>query len=433
MKTNRRKFLTSSLAAAGTLAFSSIFKSSYGKEPEEAFNRISLLPPGTAARDEDFWYWVQQSFTASPNIMNLNNGGVCPQPKVVQDAFETYNRISNEGPAYYMWQVVGEGREIVRKSLADLAGCSPEEIAIQRNTTEALETIIFGLDLKKGDEVVLTKQDYPNMINAWKQREKRDGIVLKWINLPQPIEDDDQIVKLYVDAFTSKTKIIEIMHMINWTGQILPAKKLAREAHKRGIEVLLDSAHTFAHIDFNIPDTECDYFGTSLHKWLYAPFGTGVLYVKKEKITKVWPLTAPSDPKSDNIRKFEAMGTRSFPAELAIGKAIDFHYMIGSKRKEERLRYLKNYWMERINEIPGVKFFTSFKPEYACGLGNFAIEGIDPADIQKDLFNKHKIYTITIKWENINGIRVTPNLYTTTRNLDTFVNAVKSIVKDKVS
>ncbi len=433
MKTNRRKFLTSSLAAAGTLAFSSIFKNSYGKEPEEAFNRISLLPPGTAARDEDFWYWVQQSFTASPNIMNLNNGGVCPQPKVVQDAFETYNRISNEGPAYYMWQVVGEGREIVRKSLADLAGCSPEEIAIQRNTTEALETIIFGLDLKKGDEVVLTKQDYPNMINAWKQREKRDGIVLKWINLPQPIEDDDQIVKLYVDAFTSKTKIIEIMHMINWTGQILPAKKLAREAHKRGIEVLLDSAHTFAHIDFNIPDTECDYFGTSLHKWLYAPFGTGVLYVKKEKIKKIWPLTAPADPGSDDIRKFEAMGTRSFPAELAIGKAIDFHYMIGAKRKEERLRYLKNYWMERINEIPGAKFFTSFKPEYSCGLGNFAIEGIDPADIQRDLFKKFKIYTITIKWENIDGIRVTPNLYTTTRNLDTFVNAVKSIVKDKVS
>ncbi|MCK4465259.1 MAG: aminotransferase class V-fold PLP-dependent enzyme, partial [Bacteroidales bacterium] len=222
-------------------------------------------------------------------------------------------------------------------------------------------------------------------------------------------------------------------YMINWTGQILPAKKLAREAHKRGIEVLLDSAHTFAHIDFNIPDTECDYFGTSLHKWLYAPFGTGVLYVKKEKIKKIWPLTAPADPGSDDIRKFEAMGTRSFPAELAIGKAIDFHYMIGAKRKEERLRYLKNYWMERINEIPGAKFFTSFKPEYSCGLGNFAIEGIDPADIQRDLFKKFKIYTITIKWENIDGIRVTPNLYTTTRNLDTFVNAVKSIVKDKVS
>ena len=431
MKSNRRKFLKNSFTAAGTLALSSMFKNTYGSEAEKALNRVSLLPPEKAATDEDFWYWVQRSFTSSSNMMNLNNGGVCPQPKIVQDAFENYNRICNEGPAYYMWHVFGDGRESVRKSLAKLAGCSAEEIAIQRNTTEALETVIFGLDLEKGDEVVLTKQDYPNMINAWKQREKRDGIVLKWINLPQPIEDDDLIVKTYVDAFTSKTKIIEIMHVINWTGQILPAKKITREAHKRGIEVMLDGAHAFAHFEFTIPETEVDYYGTSLHKWLYAPFGTGMLYVKKDKIKKIWPLTAPADPQSDDITKFEAMGTRSFPAELAIGKAIDFHYMIGSKRKEERLRYLKNYWMNGINEITGAKFFTSFKPEYACGLGNFAIEGIDPADIQTALLNKYKIYTIVIDWENIHGIRVTPNLYTTTRELDKFVNAVKTIVKEK--
>lgn len=429
MKTSRRKFLINSIAAAGAVAVGSFVKETYGGEPGKQINGTLLQPPMDLASDEDFWYWIQQSFTASPNVMNLNNGGVCPQPKVVQDAFEHYNRVSNEGPAYYMWQVVGEGREAVRKDLSRLAGCSPEEVAIQRNTTEALETVIFGMNLKKGDEVVLTKQDYPNMINAWKQREKRDGIVLKWISLPQPVEDDDLIVKTYEDAFTSKTRVIEIMHMINWSGQVLPARKIARAAHNRGIDVLVDGAHTFAHLDFKIPDLECDYFGTSLHKWLYAPFGTGMLYIKKDKIKEIWPFTAPGNPESEDIRKFEAMGTRSFPAELAIGKALDFHHMIGPERKESRLHYLRNYWMERIADLSNIRFFTSFKPEYACGLANFAIEGMTPAELQKKLFSKYKIFTVSIDWENIQGVRVTPNVYTTPADLDFFVEAVREIAE----
>jgi selenocysteine lyase/cysteine desulfurase len=326
-----------------------------------------------------------------------------------------------------MWNVVGKGRETVRKDLGSMSGCSGEELAIVRNTTEALETVIFGLDLNKGDEVVLTKQDYPNMINAWKQREKREGIVLKWVDLPQPIEDEDAIVNAYREQFTARTRIIQIMHMINWTGQLLPARKLADAAHAEGIEVLVDGAHTFAHLDFRIPDLDCDYFGTSLHKWLCSPFGTGMLYVKKEKISKIWPLTAPGDPTSDDIRKFEAMGTRSFPSELAIGTAIEFHKMIGKERKEARLRYLKDYWMDGIRDIPGVYFHTSQKPEFACGLGNFGIKGMEPADIQRKLMGDHRIYTITINWENIHGLRVTPNVYITTEDLDKFVEAVKEI------
>jgi len=430
METNRRQFIYGSIAALGGLAVTSFFHKAYGKNLKQALRTVEGLKPFDTARDDELWYYVQQAYTSSPNIMNLNNGGVCPQPKVVQEAFESYNRFSNEGPAYYMWHVVGDGRETVRKELAQLAGTSNEEIAIVRNTTEALETVIFGLDLKAGDEVVLTKQDYPNMINAWKQREKRDGIVLKWVDLPQPIEDEDEVVKLYKEQFTSRTKIIEIMHMINWTGQILPAKKLAAAAHGNHIEVLVDGAHTFAHLDFKIPDLDCDYYGTSLHKWLCSPFGTGLLYVKKDKISKIWPLTAPGDPESDDIRKFEAMGTRSFPAELAIGTAINFHDMIGSERKEARLRYLKDYWMEGISDIPGVYFNTSKLPEFACGLGNFGIEGIETAEIQKKLLNQHKIYTITINWENINGIRVTPNVYITTKDLDRFIDAVHSIARE---
>lgn len=383
------------------------------------------------ASDEDLWRYVQQSFTASPNIMNLNNGGVSPQPKVVQEAFENFNRICNEGPAYYMWNVMGKGRETVRKNLSILAGCSEEEVAIVRNTTEALETVIFGVNLKKGDEVVLTKHDYPNMINAWKQREKREGIVLKWVELPVPVENDELVVEKFKEQFSARTKIVQIMHMINWNGQLLPVRKIADAAHHQGIEVMVDGAHTFAHLTFSIPDLDCDYFGTSLHKWLFSPFGTGMLYVKKNKVKNLWPLTAPADPEVNDIRKFEAMGTRSFPSELAIGTALEFHGLLGSERKEARLRFLKEYWMEGVSDIPGIKFNTSRKPEFACGLGNFAIEGIEPEEIQKQLFDKYNIYTISVKWENINGIRVTPNVYTSTDNLDRFTGAVHEIAKKR--
>ena len=236
--------------------------------------------------------------------------------------------------------------------LADMAGCSPEEIAINRNTTEAMNTVIFGLNLKAGDEVIVAKQDYPNLLNAWKQREKRDGIKLVWLSFQFPMENEDEIVSMYENAITPKTKIIMLMHMINYVGQILPAKKIAQMAHRHGVEVMLDAAHTFAHIDYKIPDLECDYFGTSLHKWLCAPFGTGMLYIKKEKIKDIWALLSDNQPDGDNIRKFESLGTRSFPIELSISHAIDFHQVIGIQRKEARLRYLKNYWVEKVNQNP---------------------------------------------------------------------------------
>ena len=427
MKTNRRSFIRRSVSAAGAISLFRILEDTNAAPSMAEMYRNLPDPVCDVTSDESFWHYIKNCYTSSPNIMNLNNGGVCPQPKVVQEAFESYNRFSNEGPAYYMWSVVGKGRETVRSDLAKLAGCSREEIAIVRNTTEALEIVIFGLDLKKGDEVVLTKQDYPNMINAWKQRKKRDGIVLKWVDLPSPAEDEDAIVEAYREQFTSRTKVIEIMHMINWNGQVLPVKKLSDAAHAEGIEVLVDGAHTFAHLDFMVPDLNCDYYGTSLHKWLCSPFGTGMLYVKKDRIRKIWPLTAPGDPESDDIRKFEAMGTRSFPAELAIGTAIEFHKMIGSERKQDRLRYLKNYWMERLQDIPGIYFNTSLKPEFSCGLGNFGIEGMEPADIQTKLMNSHRIYTISIDWENIHGVRVTPNTYITTEDLDRFVRSVHEI------
>lgn len=429
MAFNRRNFIQKFSGAAGTFALGSLLSPALANSIQEALDKVSHLTPEEIAVDEEFWYQIKMAYTVSSTVLNLNNGGVSPQPKVVQNAVERYNKLSNEAPSYYMWRVLDMGREPLRAKLADLAGCSKEEIAFNRNSSEALETIIFGLKMKAGDEVVLTKQDYPNMINAWKQREKRDGIVLKWISFDFPVEDKALIVKKFEEAFTEKTKIVHVTHMINWCGQLQPAKEIAQAAHKRGIEVILDAAHTFAHIDYNIPDLECDYFGTSLHKWLCAPFGSGMLYVKKEKIQNLYPLFAAPDPDIDDIRKFEHLGTRSFAIEQAIGQAVDFHNMIGSKRKQLRLHYLKNYWAEKVMDLPGVSFTTSMSPEFSGAICMFSIDGIEPQEIGKILMKKYKIHTVPITWENISGVRVTPNVYTVTKDLDRLVLAINEMVE----
>lgn len=426
----RRGFLRKlgTLTGAGLLA--SVSQQARAARLDRALQEVAHLTADELAADEDFWYYIQQSFTVNPGIINLNNGGVSPAPRTVQEAMKRYYDLSNEAPSYYMWRVLDQGREPLRRNLARLAGCDAEEIAINRNSSEGLETIIFGLQLKAGDEVVAARQDYPNMINAYKQREKRDGIKMVWINLELPSEDEEYLVQQYVKAFTARTKVVHITHIINWNGQILPVKRIAQEAHKRGIEVVVDGAHSFAHFKFSIPDLDADYFASSLHKWLYAPIGSGLLYVKKDKISKIYPLFATSDdPLKPDIRKFEALGTRPFFIEQAIGKAIEFHEMIGSERKEKRLHYLKNYWMEKVKGLPGVKLNTSLHPRWGCAIGNIGIAGKKPGELDGFLFNQYKIHSVGIEWENINGVRITPNVYTSTRDLDVLVEGITTFVK----
>lgn len=430
MGNNRRNFLQKTGILAATAFLSSLAKPGWSRDLDQALNRARGMDASDLASDEDFWYFIQQSFTVSPGLINLNNGGVSPAPRTVQEAMKRYYDYSNEVPSYYMWRILDQGREPLRTNLAKLAGCSPEEIAINRNSSEGLETVIFGLSLKKGDEVVAAKQDYPNMINAYKQRELRDGIKLNWINLDLPSESEDYLVSQYVNAFTPRTKLVHITHVINWNGQVLPAKRIADEAHKRGIEVIIDGAHSFAHLDFKIPDLGGDYYAASLHKWLYAPIGSGLLYVKKDKIKTLFPLFATSeDPLKDDIRKFEHLGTRPFFIEQAIGKAIEFHHMIGNERKEKRLFYLKNYWMERVKDIPKVKLNTSLHPKWGCAIGNVAIEGRKPGELDSFLMEKYRIHTVGIQWENINGVRITPNVYTTIKNLDVLVEGITTFAK----
>ena len=415
--------------ASATAFLTGLTKPSWSRNLQAALHDTQSLSPAELATEEDFWYYMQQAFTVSPSIINLNNGGVSPAPKTVQDAMKRYYDLANEAPSYYMWRLMDQGREPLRANLARMAGCDKEEIAMNRNTSEGLDTIIFGLPLKKGDEVVVCKQDYNHVCFSWKQRELRDGIKINWVDLKLPSEDEAYLVKQYVDAFTPQTKVVNITHVINWNGQILPVRRIADEARKRGIEVIVDGAHSFAHFDFKIPNLGADYFATSLHKWMYAPIGSGMLYIRKEKIKNIYPLFGTDKPQDDNIRKFENLGTRPFYIEQAIGKAVEFNDMIGLERKAKRLHYLKNYWMERVKDLPKVQLSTSLKPEWGCAIGMVSVEGKKLAEFDAFLFNNYKIHTTSINWEGVSGVRVTPNVYTTTKQLDILVEGITAFAK----
>ena len=431
--TERRKFIQKIAGLTAAFSTPSLIQQAWAADWEKVHQKARGLTPQELATDEDYWSVIQQAYTVNPNMVNLNNGGVSPSPRVVQEAVERFNQLSNEAPSYYMWRILDQGREPVRYKLATLAGCSPNEIAINRNATEALNTVIFGYPFKAGDEVIGTKQDYPNMIQAYRQRALRDGIVYTQLNFDFPIEDDHSIVAAFEKAITPRTKLIHITHIINWVGQIMPVKKIAAMAHARGIEVIVDGAHSFGLLDFKIPDLECDYFGTSLHKFLSAPIGSGMLWIHANKIEKIWPLLCNDKPLSNDIRKFETLGTRSFPIEQGIGEAVNFHVAIGAKRKEERVRYLKNYWATKAAQIPGVKIHTSLKDKYACAICGVTIDGMTPAALDGALYTNYKIHTVGIVWENISCVRITPHVYTRLEDLDKLVAALTEIAaKQKV-
>ncbi len=427
MPQDRRNFLRQAGLLAGAFSVNSFYNQLHAAQVDAALLTQKGLSRSQMAADEDYWSVIQQAYTVNPSIINLNNGGVSPAPRAAQEALDRYNRLANEGPSYYMWRVLDMGREPLREKLAQLAGCSPGEIAINRNATEALNTIIFGLRLNRGDEVIGTMQDYPNMINAWKQRQAREGIVYKQVSFNFPIEDDDAIVSVFEKAITSKTKVLHITHVINWIGQILPVKKITAMASRRGIQTIVDGAHSFGLLNFSIPALGCDYFGTSLHKFLSAPVGAGMLWVKQDRIKDLWPLLCNDKPESADIRKFETIGTRSFPIEQAIGEALNFHIAIGSQRKQDRLHYLKSYWASAVKNVEGIRLHTSLNPSYSCAICAVSVDGLTPTELDSQLFSKYKIHTVGIVWENIKCVRVTPHVYTKIADLDKLVIALKEI------
>ena len=411
------------------MALSSTVVGSLFEQVNAAVRSINHLRPLEAAMDEDYWATIQQAFSVTRSMVNLNNGGVSPSPRMVTEAFVRYTWQQEDATAYIMWHILEPQSETVRTGLAEIFGCSPEEIAITRNASESLEIVMMGLDLKSGDEILTSTQDYPRMLTTLRQRELREGLKLNLIKIPIAPKNVDDIATAFERAVTPRTKLILISQQINLTGQILPVKRICDMARSKGIETVVDGAHAFAQFDSKLSDIGCDYYGTSLHKWLYAPKGTGMLYVKRDKISKIWALMASEDRNKNDIRKFEEIGTHSAAMRLAIGEAILFHNAIGGKRKEERLRYLSRYWMNKLKDIPKVGFNTSFDPQQSCAIANFKIDGIDPVAIGSYLMSKHKIITTPIVHDEFTGIRITPNVYTTLWELDRFCEIVADIAK----
>ena len=380
------------------------------------------------ARDEDFWREIQSAFTLDRNIINLNNGGVSPSPRVVQESMRRSLEFSNIAPARTMWVVLEPEVETVRQKLAADFGCDPEEMAITRNASEALENVQQGLDLKAGDEVLTTDQDYPRMITTWKQRERRDGIVLKTISFPTPPPSLEDLAERFERAITPRTRVIHFCHITNLTGQIFPVQRFCQMARSRGIEAIVDGAHAYAQFPFKHADLDCDYYGTSLHKWLLAPHGTGFLYVRKSKIAKLWPLMAAPADMTDNIRKFEEIGTHPAANHNAISDALEFHTAIGVERKAARLRYLRSLWTDRLTRLPHVSTPTSSDPRLSCGIGLLSVEGKEPGPLADQLWDKYRILTVGIVHPQFKGLRITPNVYTTLPEIDTFCGAVEKLL-----
>ncbi len=385
--------------------------------------------PEVIAEDETFWFEVQQAFTVDRTLINLNNGGVCPSPRVVQDAMRRYLEFSNEAPVYTMWRILEPAIESVRVGLARTFGCDPEEMAITRNASESLENVQFGLDLAPGDEILTTDQDYGRMLTTWDQRRRREGIVVKTVAFPAPPPSMQFLADLFERAITPKTKIIHFCHITNLSGQIFPVRAISRMARARGIRTIVDGAHAFAQFPFTRDDLDCDFYGCSLHKWLLAPHGTGFLYVRQDLIGEVWPLMAAPESMNHNIRKFEEIGTHPAANHNAIAEALAFHHGIGAERKIARLRYLRDRWMRRLEGQPGVQLHTSFDPVMAGGLANVGLRGVDPGALANHLWNKHRIIVTPIGHPDCTGIRVTPNVYTTLDEVDRFAEAMEEVIR----
>jgi selenocysteine lyase/cysteine desulfurase len=426
---DRRRFLSSVGKGLGLAALSSPAVASLLGDVRAAAGRVSHLTAEEAARDENFWFEIQQAFSVTRGIVNLNNGGVSPSPRLVTEALVRYTWQQEDATAYTMWQILEPQSETIRTGLAELFGCDREEVAITRNASDSLEAVLLGLDLRAGDEVLTTTQDYPRMLTTLRQRARRDRVVLKTVKIPVPPQDPSEITAAFERGLTPRTRLILVSHMINLTGQITPVREICEMARRRGVETVVDGAHSFAQFRFTRDELGCDYFGTSLHKWLHAPKGTGMLYVRRDKIAKVWPLMAAEEAQAGDVRKFEETGTRSAAPRLAVGEALLFHQGVGPARKEARLRFLARRWMNQLKVLPGVRFNTSFDDRQSCAIGNVHVEGTEPGALCDYLMRAHRIFATPIVHEEFKGVRITPSVYTTLPELDRFCGVMETVAR----
>lgn len=417
---NKRTFLKS---AALTSASVSLGMEGLAK----LFESKSSLSSEALAGDDAFWTEIRKQYLLKPDYINLENGYYNFIPQPILEKFITHVREVNYQGSWYMRNMAVDNKKNVVEKLSAMLGCSADELAITRNTTESLDIIIAGKHWEAGDETIMAEQDYGSIIEVMKHVSNRYGVVNKIISVPNHPASDEEIVSLYERAITSKTKLILVSHMINITGQILPIRKICDMAHSKGVEVCVDGAHAVAHIKFKIPDLNCDYYGSSLHKWLSVPLGSGLLYVKKEKMPGIWPLIVGWEKDPSKILRISHTGTHPVHTDLTVSDAIDYYNMIGAERKEARLRYLQNYWTAQVRNYPKIIVNTPADPNRSCGIANVGIDGINPGDLAKRLLEEHRVFTVAIDYANVHGCRITPNVYTTLNELDQFVAALKKL------
>ncbi|MCF8241348.1 MAG: aminotransferase class V-fold PLP-dependent enzyme [Melioribacteraceae bacterium] len=429
---SRREFIENSLIGAGGMLF--FLKSdALGKAVNAIENAGKSKVRLPLTEDENFWSQIQSAFDLDRSIIHLNSGGVSASPGDVHAAYKRYLDYSNQAPSYYMWRHIEPHIELVREKLSKVYGCDKEEIAITRNASESLEAIQFGMELKPGDEVIATTQAYGRMLTTWEQRVRRDGIVLKKVVIPTPLFNKEDYIESIREAITGKTKAIMVMHVINITGQITPVLDISRMAHEKGIPVICDGAHSFNHFPFTQKELECDFFGTSLHKWTYAPVGTGMLFIKKEWIPKIWSLMAAPEVMDNDIRKFEEIGTHPAASHNAIAEALAFNEIISVERKAKRLRYLHHLWVDRLKKYDNVKFMVNVEDDSQwCGIMTVDIDGVDVAKLANYLLKEHHIYLIPIVHDEFKCIRVTPNVYSLKSEIDYFGDVMESVARGEV-
>jgi isopenicillin-N epimerase len=386
------------------------------------------VAPEATAGDEAFWKTIRHAYHRDAKILNFNNGGVSPAPLTVLNAEIEAIRYSNLLPSYRMWNDLEPKIEDTRKTLARMWNVDPECIAITRNASESLQIAQFGIDLEPGDEVLTTSQDYPRMIFAWTQRARREKIVLKQLDFQVPVQDLNDLVRLFEQAITPRTRVIHMSHVVFMTGQIFPIKAICALARQHGITSIVDGAHAFAHVPFQLSDVDCDFYGASLHKWLSAPIGTGMLYVRKDRIEKHWALMAVPESMDKTIRKFEEIGTHPAAMHNATLQALQFYEQIGAERKFARLRYLKQRWVERLSKLPGTKMLVGLEPDHSGAFGTMHFETMDPGKLCDALLTKHNILVTPITGPGFKGVRVSPNVYASIAEVDHFCNAVESIL-----
>jgi selenocysteine lyase/cysteine desulfurase len=413
---NKREFLRTAGGASMAMMFG-----------PELFARISSTSAAALAGDEPFWGAMRAKFKLTPDYINLENGYYCFQPEEVLEVFIKNVRAINVEGSHYMRTRRDPDKVVLRTRLAAMAGCLPEEIIVTRNTTESLDTVIAGFDWNPGDEAVMANQDYGAMLDMFRLQARRRGMRNVMIDIPMDPKSDDEVVQVYANALTPATRLLMIPHMVNITGHILPVRAICDMAHARGVPVMVDGAHAFAHLEYRIPDLHCDYYGASLHKWLATPLGAGILYVKKDRISSLWPIYSEWSIPDDDIRKLNHTGTHPVHTDITIENSIEFHEMIGSAKKEARLRWLQQYWTAKVRGMPNIVLNTPADSKRSCGIANVGVQGMKPADLAKVLLEKYRIFTVAIDGASVHGVRVTPQVYTSTAELDAFVAALRGL------